>query len=73
MSKTLKFKTNINCGGCIKSVSGFLNDLKNIDSWEVDTIDPRKILSVQGDGITNEKIIETVYEAGFDIEVLEQV
>ena len=72
MSKTLKFKTNINCGGCIKSVSGFLNEVESIEKWEVDTTNANKILTVEGNTVTEKEILETVYEAGFDIEVLEQ-
>ncbi len=68
MAKELKFKTNINCGGCIKSVSGFLNDVNGIDSWEVDTDNPNKILTVKGASVTSKEIMDTVYEAGFDIE-----
>lgn len=71
MRKTLKFQTNINCGSCVKSVSGVLNDLKTIDGWEVDTEDPRKVLSVHGENIKAENIIKTVYDIGFDIEELQ--
>lgn len=70
MSKTLKFKTNINCGSCVKSVSGFLNEVTSIEKWEVDTANPNKILTVEGDGVTEKEILDTVYEAGFDIEVV---
>ena len=72
MSKTLKFKTNINCGSCVKSVSGFLNEVESIEKWEVDTTISSKILTVMGELVTEKEILETVYEAGFDIEVLEQ-
>ena len=34
--KSYKFKTNINCGGCINSVTPFLNELKDAE-WNVDT------------------------------------
>jgi len=33
----IQFKTNINCGGCIKSVTPFLNALDDIDAWQVNT------------------------------------
>ncbi|MGB0861499.1 MAG: heavy-metal-associated domain-containing protein [Saprospiraceae bacterium] len=66
--KSIEFKTNINCGNCIKSVSGFLNDVENIEKWEVNTGVPEKILTVNGKNITAEEIIEAVEDAGFDIE-----
>jgi copper chaperone len=62
----LRFKTNINCPNCIKAVSPFLNEIKDI-SWEVDTSNPDKILTVKGENPDPETIISTVEEAGFDI------
>lgn len=44
--QTLKFKTNINCGGCVKAVTPTLNGEKAIHTWEVDTVNPDKILTV---------------------------
>jgi len=65
--KTVKFKTNINCGGCIKSVTPFLNALDNIDSWKVDTQNPDKVLEVDLTDDNEGIIIETVQKAGFEI------
>ena len=64
---TFKFKTNINCSGCVKSVKGFLNDVKGLKNWEVDTKSPDKTLTVEIDSENIDKIIEAVEEAGFDI------
>ncbi len=69
MKQQLKFKTNINCNNCIRTVSGFLNEVKEIDRWEVDIANPEKILTVEGEKITPELVMEAVEEAGFDIEV----
>ncbi len=66
--KTVKFKTNINCGGCIKSVTPFLNNLDNIDLWKVDTDNPDKILEVTLDDTNEQSVIEAVKKAGFTIE-----
>lgn len=64
----IKFKTNINCNNCVKAVSGFLDDVPGIESWEVDTADPEKILVIKGNVIEPEAVIEAVEDAGFDIE-----
>lgn len=66
---TLKFSTNINCGNCVRSVTGFLNEVENIATWEVDTTVKEKILTVQGTGIQAESVIEAVEDAGFDIQL----
>jgi copper chaperone len=68
--KTLQFKTNINCGGCIARVTPKLNEVKGIQSWKVDTDNPDKILTVETENLTNEPIIEAVKKVGFQIQPL---
>ena len=66
---TYTFKTNINCGGCIASVTPALNQLDEIESWSVDTENPDKILSVELDDEADPtSILEAVSKAGFRIE-----
>lgn len=60
------FSTNINCGNCIKAVTNFIEEVEGIESWEVDTDNPDKILTVEGTADL-EAIIEAVEDAGFDI------
>lgn len=62
-----QFKTNINCGNCIQSVTPFLNQEMDIEHWEVDTEDPDKILTVETD-LNPQQIVEIVEQAGFKIE-----
>ena len=69
---TLKFKTNINCANCLKSVGPFLNEISGI-SWSVDTTVSDKILKVEGENPDKNKIILAVEDAGFDIEALKNV
>jgi copper chaperone len=69
--KTLQFKTNINCGGCIARVTPRLNETAGIISWKVDTDNPEKILTVETDNLSNEPIIQAVKKLGFRIEPLQ--
>jgi copper chaperone len=64
----VKFKTNINCNGCINSVSPFLNALDNIDLWSVDIDNPDKILHVSLDDENDAAVIEAVKKAGYEIQ-----
>ena len=66
--KKLQFKTNINCGNCIRSVTPFLNEVDTVDLWKVNTDDPDKILSVDldEDG-TADEVVDAVTKAGFEI------
>jgi len=67
--KTLKFKTNINCSGCVAGVTPFLNKIDGI-SWKVDTDHADKILTVESRDAIPEDIIEKVKKAGFEIELI---
>lgn len=68
--KTLKFKTNINCGGCVAKVTPILNTLEGIDKWTVDTTDPNKILTIDTSKITEEEIINELNKVGFKGDIL---
>ena len=66
--KELKFKTNINCSGCVEKVTPALNNAKGVSDWKVNTTNADKILTIQSEGIESEEIIKTVQNAGFNIE-----
>jgi copper chaperone len=64
--QTLKFKTNINCGGCIATVTPYLNSKEGIEKWEVNTADVQRILTVTAkDNLTAKDVIETLQKAGY--------
>lgn len=64
--ETLKFKTNIKCGGCIATVTPALNSLAGIQKWEVDTTIPDKILTIQADDkVTIASIINALKDKGY--------
>jgi len=66
---TLKFKTNIKCGGCIATVTPSLNALEGIKHWEVDTSNPDKILSVQAAAeLTEKDVITALKRKGYTAE-----
>ena len=67
-----KYKTNINCGGCVGSITPHLNAINEIKSWEVDTENPQKILTVETDNLSDEAVREIVIKAGYKAEKLSQ-
>jgi len=67
--QTLKFKTNIKCSGCIAAVTPHLNGLNEVNNWEVDTVNPDKILKVEADDeLKAAEIITTLEKAGYKAE-----
>ncbi|MGE5521918.1 MAG: heavy-metal-associated domain-containing protein [Candidatus Dadabacteria bacterium] len=63
-----QFKTNINCSGCIATVTPYLNANNEIKRWEVDVVNPNKILTVETDHLTPEMVREIVKKAGYKAE-----
>ena len=68
--KTLKFKTNVNCGGCISTVTPHLNEIKGISKWSVDTANPQKILTVETEETSSAEIINALNAAGYEAELV---
>lgn len=68
--KTLKFKSNINCTGCLSKVTPVLNDEKAIEKWDVDLESDDRILTVETSNLDAEKVKQTVKKAGFELEEL---
>ena len=64
---TLRFKTTINCGGCIKAVTPALNKEVGPANWQVDTANPDKILTVTSDQVSVDQVLKAVEQAGFEI------
>lgn len=64
------FKTNINCGSCVKAVTPRLQQVKGLLNWKVDTDNPDKILHVQMDGDVAAAVIEAVQKSGFQIQAI---
>ncbi len=64
----LKFKTNINCASCIANVTPYLEEVDNIESWQVDTTSKDKILTVVGDDVKAGEVEKAVKSAGYKID-----
>ncbi|MFP4023442.1 MAG: heavy-metal-associated domain-containing protein [Thiohalospira sp.] len=60
---TLKFKTNLKCEGCKNSVRPFLNQIDEINSWDVDLSHDDKILTVEANTLSEKEIVAKVQEA----------
>jgi copper chaperone CopZ len=67
----LRFKTTINCGGCIKAVTPTLNQQVGASHWQVDTNHPDKILTVTSGQVSVAQVLAAVEQAGFKITPLD--
>jgi len=67
----LRFKTNVNCGGCVASVKPHLDNADGICHWDVDTTNKDKVTDRKiNRNYKRNKLIETIQKAGFKIEHL---
>ncbi|RPD93055.1 copper chaperone [Aureibaculum marinum] len=69
--RIVKYKTNIKCTGCIKSLTPVLNAIDNIDSWKVDLNSSDKVLEVEIDDDNKETVFNAVKDLGFEIEEIQ--
>lgn len=67
MTTVLKYKTNLNCGSCVAAVKPHLDSDTTITSWSVDTNDPNKVLTVEGENLSEPEIKRHVADAGFKV------
>lgn len=68
--KTIRFKTNLKCGGCVKAITPGLESLNIIDSWSVDLENPDRVLEIKAPEDVSEQVIESVKKAGYQISQL---
>lgn len=65
--KTLRFKTSLKCGGCIRAITPGLESLNIIERWNVDLDNPDKVLEVEAAEDISEQVIDSVKKAGYQI------
>jgi copper chaperone len=65
--KKYQFKTNINCSGCVAAVKPFLDKAEGIQSWEVDTTIPDKILTVVTEKLSEDDVKQIIEKAGYKV------
>jgi copper chaperone len=68
--KTIEVKTNIMCASCVAKVTLTLNETVGEANWKVDTLNPKKILTVTTESIDEEQVIKAVEKAGYKAEKL---
>ena len=64
----IQLKTNIMCGSCIAKVTPSLDEVLGKSNWKVDILNPKKILSVTSDKVSEKEVIKAVEKAGYKAE-----
>jgi len=69
-NKELRFRTNLNCSGCVSKVKADLDNAEGVGEWHVDINNADKILTVKSKGITTDEVTAIVKSKGFKAEPL---
>ncbi|GAB3981956.1 hypothetical protein GCM10028806_52680 [Spirosoma terrae] len=69
--ETLNFKTNIQSSDDVAAVTLNLNNIEQVDGWNIDTAAPDKLLTVQTTDNRIANLVEkAVQEAGYEAELV---
>ncbi len=62
-----QYKTDLRCGACVESVRPLLDAAPGVVRWSADVASPNKVLTVEGDGITAERVDSLIRPAGYHV------
>lgn len=68
MKKTLTYKTNIKCNGCIATVTPFFKKNEAIKEWFVDLESADRILTIELENGDVNEVESLIKEAGYEAE-----
>ena len=72
--KTLRFKTNLKCAGCMYAIKPYMDEIEGIHSWDVDLKSPNKIVEVKTSSADPEEIRKAIEkgisQAGYTVELM---
>jgi hypothetical protein len=62
-----RYKTDLHCGSCVARVRPLLDAARDVKRWDADTTGPQTVLTVEGEGITAERVDALIRPAGFHV------
>jgi hypothetical protein len=63
----LKLKTDLRCGACVSAVRPLFDADPAVASWSADVSTPDKVLTVEGPGVTAERVGELLGRKGYKV------
>ncbi|QJW97165.1 heavy-metal-associated domain-containing protein [Frigoriglobus tundricola] len=62
-----RYTTDLHCGACVARVRPLLDAAPDVARWSADTDGPQAVLTVEGDGITAERVGTLIRPAGYHV------
>jgi copper chaperone CopZ len=69
--KSLKFKTNIKCQGCINTVKADMDQLAGASHWSVDLNNPDRILTVENPDVIPQEVVSALAKTSYQATLVE--
>ncbi|VTU01686.1 heavy metal transporter : Uncharacterized protein OS=Fibrella aestuarina BUZ 2 GN=FAES_2978 PE=4 SV=1 [Gemmataceae bacterium] len=64
---TVKVKTNLRCGACVKSIRPLFDAEPSIERWSADVSNPDKVLTVEGEDVSVAWVGELLGKKGYQV------
>lgn len=64
---TVKVKTNLRCGACVKSIQPLLDAEPGVERWSADVSTPDKVLTVEGEEVSVARVGELLGQKGYQV------
>ena len=62
-----RYTTDLHCGACVARVRPLLDAAPDVARWDANTDGPQTVLTVEGDGITAERVGALIQPAGYHV------
>jgi hypothetical protein len=60
-----QFKTNLRCSGCVATIAPIFDADPAVKHWSADTDSPDKVLTVEGESVDPQHIVQLLAQAGY--------
>src|SRR5437762_2015131 len=62
-----RYRTDLHCVACVARVRPLLDAAPDVRRWDADTNGPQAVLTVEGEGITAERVDALIRPAGYHV------
>ncbi len=62
-----RYKTNLRCAGCVNTIAPVFNAAPGVNHWAAEVESPDKVLTVEGEDVTPERVGPLLGKAGYTI------
>ena len=65
--QTITLPTTLHCASCVTNIKPFFDAAANIKTWQVDLSKPIKTITVTGENVTRNEVVNLLRKADYDV------